>query len=301
MRKSVAKYVVAGLGLLAGFALLLVLRDGSLYFFHAPAVPEGKIEQSGPTGPKTMVFEEYEPVVRNNAFGMPDEGLTLLEGAGPSAPSAGASDIRLVGTVAGQNGFGYAFIEESGGKQDVFRTGDKLRGGSVLRAVYKDSVKLGGRSGETIVKLVDPSSAAPSAQGIKSSGFGRGGDEGGGASGIPADNGFVRKTDESTWQVEKDALENALENPKAIMTDARLVPHFNEGKQDGFLIKDLKPGGIYTELGIEKGDVLLRVNEYNISSMEEALQAFTVLKGMDSIQLDILREGERMTLTYKVR
>ena len=63
----------------------------------------------------------------------------------------------------------------------------------------------------------------------------------------------------------------------------------------------MRNGGIYQSLGLQNGDALLRINEYNISNPENALQAFTALRGMDRVQVDIVRDGTKMTLTYQIR
>jgi len=45
----------------------------------------------------------------------------------------------------------------------------------------------------------------------------------------------------------------------------------------------------------------LRINEYDISNPERALQAFTALKGMERVQVDLIRSGSRMTMTYQIK
>jgi len=85
------------------------------------------------------------------------------------------------------------------------------------------------------------------------------------------------------------------------MTDARLLPNTVDGKQQGFSISEIKPNGIYQSLGLQNGDVLLRINDFNISSTESALQAFMALKGMDRVNLDIIRSGNKVTMTYLIR
>jgi general secretion pathway protein C len=101
--------------------------------------------------------------------------------------------------------------------------------------------------------------------------------------------------------VDRAAVQAALADPKQIMTDARLLPNMVEGRQEGFVIREIRPGGVYQSLGLRNGDVLLRVNEFDISDPETALQVFTALRGMDKVELDIVRGGSRMTLTYAIR
>ena len=45
----------------------------------------------------------------------------------------------------------------------------------------------------------------------------------------------------------------------------------------------------------------LRINDYNITNVDSALQAFSALRGMERVNLDILRNGEKVTLTYLLK
>jgi general secretion pathway protein C len=72
-------------------------------------------------------------------------------------------------------------------------------------------------------------------------------------------------------------------------------------KQEGFILREVRKNGIYDSLGMQNGDVLLRVNNFNISSAESALQAFTALRGMDKVQIDLLRDNNRMSMNYQIR
>jgi general secretion pathway protein C len=86
-----------------------------------------------------------------------------------------------------------------------------------------------------------------------------------------------------------------------MMTDARLKPNIMNGKEEGFVLSEVKSGGIYQSLGLQDGDVLLRINDYDISNPEKALQAFTALKGMERVQVDLMRGGSRLTMTYQIK
>ncbi|HSB52402.1 MAG TPA: hypothetical protein VLD40_07060, partial [Dissulfurispiraceae bacterium] len=65
--------------------------------------------------------------------------------------------------------------------------------------------------------------------------------------------------------------------------------------------KEVRQGGMYHNLGLLNGDVLLRINSMDISQPDNALQAFTALRGADRVALDIVRSGAKTTLTYQIR
>ncbi|MFN3396727.1 MAG: hypothetical protein ACK4Z9_08060, partial [Thermodesulfovibrionales bacterium] len=112
---------------------------------------------------------------------------------------------------------------------------------------------------------------------------------------------LVRSSGNNTFIVNQEGILHALENPSQLMTDARLQPNYVNGRQEGFMLREVRNGGIYQSLGLQNGDVLLRINNYDITNPEIALQAFTALKGMDRVGLDIIRNGTRMTLNYQIR
>jgi general secretion pathway protein C len=121
------------------------------------------------------------------------------------------------------------------------------------------------------------------------------------ATGSPASSSFARKIGRGTYIVDQAKLQETISNPGQMMTDARLKPNIVNGKEEGFALSEVKPGGIYQSLGLQDGDVLLRINEYDISNPERALQAFTALKGLERVQIDLIRSGSKMTMTYQIK
>jgi general secretion pathway protein C len=101
--------------------------------------------------------------------------------------------------------------------------------------------------------------------------------------------------------VDRFKVEEAIEHPQQLMTDARLQPVFRDGKQYGFVLKEVKRDGIYYKLGLRNNDILLRINEFDITDPETALRAFTQLRGADEIELYILRNGKEKRLRYIIR
>jgi len=270
------------MGSLLIFFLLVFVRDiVALSLREAPAPPW--VTAHTARSPKRSI-REYGSIVTNNPFGAPGGELKQLSASEGESSASGVSGLTLVGTVSGARKYGYAIFVDKNNNQEVFKTGDAVHAMGVLQSVEKDKAVLlsGGRAIE--VAIIDAAAAADSR-----------------APQVGPATAFASITGEGSYLVDRKRVRQALERPGQIMTDARLLPNTVDGKQQGFSISEIKPDGIYQSLGLRNGDVLLRINDFNISSTENALQAFMALKGMDRVNLDIIRSGNKMTMTYLIR
>jgi general secretion pathway protein C len=289
-------------------ALLLLARDAVKFFFSAPgaedAAPKGEARVQGRPGAEPLM--SYAPILSNNVFGFPAGKLSPLSAsrakvAAEKARPKAASNLKLLGTVAWPGGFGYAIVSGQSGTQEVFRTGQHVPGaGRLLRVGTNEIVIDEGGGAETRVPLAEVSPMA-AAKTLKMPGKMPAQPPPSRHTAAPPRQDFARQTGENTYVVDKEAIDASLANPKHVLTDARLLPHVVDGVQDGFIISEVRSGGIYDNLGLRNGDVLSAVNNLKLSDPEVALQAFTALRGLDKVELDVVRGGEKMTLTYTIR
>lgn len=238
------------------------------------------------TNQRRMLLEEYAPILKNNPFGFPGGEIRPLSASSGARGLQTNTDMTLIGTVVGPRQLSYAIFQDTTGMQEVFKVGEPVLGFGTLSDVKTDRVHI--RHGEETHELLladvaeeKVSSASPGNSRMTSA--------------------FARKIGKGMYVVDQRKVQQAIENPTQMMTDARLRPHIMNGQEEGFLLSEVKTGGIYHSLGLRNGDVLLRINEYDISNPEIALQAFTALRGMDRIQIDLLRAGSKMTMTYQIK
>lgn len=228
-------------------------------------------------------FNDYETIIKNNPFGIQEPGLKLLSSS--EGRQASISDIKLVGTLSGHHKYAFAIFSDKNNRQETIRVGEKVFDYGILKRVEKDKAVIQNDSRileiplHDILKIQEITGARDNAQA----------------------SGLVKSLSSSTYAVDKKRILHAIDNPNELMTDARLQPNFIDGRQEGFILREVKNNGIYQNLGLQNGDVLLRINEYSIANPETALQAFYAMKGLDTIQLDIVRNGNRMTMTYLIK
>jgi general secretion pathway protein C len=267
------------------FSTLFFIRDMISRHFERQKTAAKNIS-SAPAAVQTRQqrpqFADYSSILKNNPFGFPGGELRpLTASAGTKGQPAG---LALIGTVAGPKELSYAIFKDNSGVQEVFKVGEPVYGLGVLSMVKKEKVFLRKGGSVTEIPLEDvqvkeirnPTAENPGSQ-------------------------FARRIGSGSYVVDQARLQQAIANPGQMMTDARLRPNVTNGKQEGFALSEVKPGGIYQSLGLQDGDILLRINDYDISNPERALQAFTALRGLDRVQIDLIRSGSKMTMTYQIK
>ncbi|MBF0317298.1 MAG: hypothetical protein HQL04_03915 [Nitrospirae bacterium] len=277
---------LAGVMLFAALILLslYVVRDIISFRLRDMTVKRPPTADKPLQTPKSLM--DYSTVVSNNPFGVKSEGLSQLTGSKKPADAVVTTKLRLIGTIAGNKGTGYAVIEDEYGAQEVFKAGDTVFKTSALDKVLPDSVILKDGTRLTLAEIPLTTTVAQTAPVPPP---------------VAAADSFIRPTATNTYALSARKVQEAIDNPKALMTEARLQPRYNNGKQEGFLLQEIKQGGIYEQLGLKNGDVLLSINKYDITNPETGLQAFTALRGVSDLQLDILRQGTKVTLNYQIK
>ena len=69
------------------------------------------------------------------------------------------------------------------------------------------------------------------------------------------------------------------------------MPSFKNGVANGFKLFSIQPGSLYASIGIENGDVVQRVNGYEMNSPEKALELYQKLKESGHVTIELERGG----------
>lgn len=120
-------------------------------------------------------------------------------------------------------------------------------------------------------------------------------DEGGG------DEGGVSQVSETQYTVERTEVDNALANLSQVATQARIVPSFKNGKPNGFKLFSIKPGSIYSKIGLKNGDVIQKINGYEMNSPDKALELYQKLKDASSVSIELQRRGQTKNFSYSIQ
>lgn len=98
--------------------------------------------------------------------------------------------------------------------------------------------------------------------------------------------------------ISRRTLEHLLEYQATLMRGTRIVPEVRDGRTVGVRLLTAPAGGVLARLGLRAGDVLERVNGFDIASPDRCLEAYARLRNTDRISLALRRAGRPTTLVW---
>ena len=110
----------------------------------------------------------------------------------------------------------------------------------------------------------------------------------------------VKKVTDNRYEVKRKYIDETLSNLNNIATQARIVPSFKNGVANGFKLFSIQPGSLYSAIGVENGDVIQRINGYEINSPDKALEVYQKLRESPHITIEIERNGQIIRKEYNV-
>ena len=111
----------------------------------------------------------------------------------------------------------------------------------------------------------------------------------------------VVKTGPDSYAVDRAMLDAQLEDLGKLTGQARVIPHYRDGKPQGFKVVGVRPGSLYSHLGVRSGDVIKAVNDDEINSPNKALELFDKLKTSNNVTVTVERRGKPVNLDYTIK
>jgi general secretion pathway protein C len=111
----------------------------------------------------------------------------------------------------------------------------------------------------------------------------------------------IRKLADNRYEIDKQVIEGALTNLNTLATQARLVPSFKNGVANGFKLFQIQPGSLYSSIGIENGDVITRINGYEVNSPDKALEVYQKLRESAHVSIELERGGQAIKKDYNIK
>ncbi len=101
----------------------------------------------------------------------------------------------------------------------------------------------------------------------------------------------------SAW-VEQRGCRPLLDFARAgeVAMQARIVPAFERGAAIGFKLFSIRPGSAWSTIGLQNGDVIERINGFDLTTPDKALTVYSTLRCARRFEVEVRRRDERVTL-----
>ena len=292
--------------LILGLVVSAFLIAHTINAFVADALSIAPTRATGSSGANGALLTSYAPI--QSAAEISASGLFLLPppstprgGSASSSAAAGApvrgslglmAKIRLLGVVMGDRSGIFAIIEElSSKKQGLYHLYEEVGDLGELTQIRRNGIVIRQGNIEELLELEladhPPIPVNPSGQ---FSGNPQGGNTPTVVPGAP-----IRKV------IDRREVEQAMNDLPKLLTQARAVPSMVNGTIEGFRMEYVDPTSFYEKIGVQKGDVLQRVNGVDIRDPSTMLSLLQQLKNERTVKLDLVRNNQRSTITYELR
>jgi len=111
----------------------------------------------------------------------------------------------------------------------------------------------------------------------------------------------VKQLTDNDYEIPRAEIDKTLANLNDVAMQARIVPAFKDGVAQGFKLFSIRPDSIYSKIGIQNGDVIKRINGFDLNSPEKALEIYSKLKESSRIDIEVERNGAAVRKTYNVK
>jgi general secretion pathway protein C len=106
---------------------------------------------------------------------------------------------------------------------------------------------------------------------------------------------------EHACTVDRKFVEQLMQSPQQLMTQARMFPVTKDGETAGFRVSGVRKGSLATMLGLKNGDVVSEVNGNKLASIDDALGLVQKLRRANHLSVTVERGGAVITKEISIK
>lgn len=226
---------------------------------------------------RTQDFSKYNNIYKKNLFGTliskvekkPDIDISNLEET--------RLNLKLLGTVVGfKKNYAVILMEN---KQGLYVENDKVKD-AVIKRIFRQKVVLT-RNNKDEILVIEPDKGQKNEyyNSLEES---------------------INQSGENQFKITRQFIDDSLKDINSLMRQARVKPHFKNGKPDGIKIDSIRPFSLFKKMGLKNGDVLIGANGNKIKTVNDAIGLYNNLRSADRVTIQIKRSGIEETLDYNI-
>src|SRR5580658_3147597 len=234
-------------------------------------------------GARTRAY--YDQIVKRDIFNeRPQE-------SGPVVVPEADLNIKLIGTSILSRSKPYAIIEDPAGNESLYQLGEDIPDAppSELGAGAIRGPGLRGLSAAMRNRLRGLRHNLPNHDNDDS-------DDDNSSSKIE-----LKKVGPGKFEVSRAEVQQTMENPAQFFSQMRAMPHFVNGKTDGFSISQVAPGSVFDQLGLQNGDLLTSIDGQPVTNPMQAMGLIQAVETASAIDLTVNRGGAPTSVHLDLR
>src|SRR5271156_507212 len=317
--------LIAALAIVSAMCVRDIIARSVATDSDAPVSTSG--EHRSMTGVRSRAY--YDAIVKRDIFNQ-----TPQENAAPPPVVEADLNIKLIGTSLISKSKPYAIIEDPAGNESLYQVGDDIPDAGKLVSVETNRaiIDRGGHRVSIEIPSTDISAVPPSDLGGGMTGVAAGRAFRGlpaalrrrlrglrarapAVSGDDNDNDNDDKSDDDSssnkvqlkklgpgkFEVSRNEVQQTMENPAQFFSQMRALPHFVNGKTDGFSISQVQPGSVFDQLGLQNGDLLTSIDGQPVTNPMQAMALIQSVKTAPAIDLVVNRGGAPTSVHLDLR
>ena len=279
--------------ILAAIAVVLYLVVDIAYLILELSAPPAETRQQEAPGPAAAdvtkdPVEAYAVIVERNLFRTTDRPI-VADAMDPGMLETTSLPLDLYGTIAGEDGRGYAIIEERDKKkQRLYKVGDRVAGAAIVK-ILRNAVVL--RVGENDQVLKKKEIVARGSNRLP-------------AAALPGPAPAPAAAPRPQARPPQAPPPGSPSDLASLLTQARVTPHVtagSSGKPDGVVINEIQPGSLFESVGLVNGDVIQEVNGRAVTGVADLVAMYRDLKPGLNLSVKVSRAGRQVVLNHTVQ
>ena len=177
----------------------------------------------------------------------------------------------------GSKGFAIVALKSSPKKTSIISVGENFSG-YTLKSILKNRVIFVKMGKEYVLKVKSPKEIQ----------------------GVSKVLDEISENNDGIKNVSRNDIKFYLDNPKKVWQDIS-ISEVKDGKEiKGFKVTNINKSSKIAQLGLKKGDIMIRANNVELNSYSAVLNIYKNINQLDTIEIVVLRGNEEKELVYEI-
>ena len=111
----------------------------------------------------------------------------------------------------------------------------------------------------------------------------------------------IRQTGPNQYDIDRTVVDEILTNQAEYLQKVRVVPEKQGEETTGMRLMGVRKGTALDAIGLKHGDRLQRINGFEMTNPQSALEAYARLMSANQIRVDVVRGGRPTTLELNIK